>query len=333
MSQSIVYTNAIANGKTSINGIPSIIASMPSYLEDPYLNSIYSSNKIETLPNLLKQKGYTSVFYHGGTNGTMNFNSFAQLAGYDAYYGRTEYNNDNDYDGHWGIWDEPFLTKTVSEISKLKQPFFNSIFTLSSHNPYKVPEKYKGKFPKGNEEIIQSIGYADYALKCFFRDAQKQAWFNNTLFVITPDHTATSSDPFYSNMIGQYSIPIVFYKKDLPSKKVEKTVQQIDILPTVLDYLNFDKPFYSHGKSMLTDNTQPILYYNSPYFCCVKDSFFYIMSNQTFGEKYNYMTDSLLKNNLYKESTEKELLNFCNAYKQTYTNDILKNKTFFEHKK
>jgi hypothetical protein len=180
MSKSLVFPNAIANDKTSINGIPAIIASMPCYLENHYLNSLYCNNNLQTLPKLLREKGYNSVFFHGGTNGTLNFNSFAELAGYDKYYGRTEYNNDKDYDGQWGIWDEPFLQKSVQEISSLKQPFFTSIFTLSSHNPYKVPEKYRGKFPKGNYEITESIGYADYALKQFFKNASKQIWFKNT---------------------------------------------------------------------------------------------------------------------------------------------------------
>ena len=72
----------------------------------------------------------------------MNFNSYAKSAGYDLYYGRTEYNNEEDYDGQWGIWDEPFLMNMTKEISKIKEPFLTTVFTLSSHNPYKVPKKY-----------------------------------------------------------------------------------------------------------------------------------------------------------------------------------------------
>ncbi len=332
MSQSIVYKNAISNGKTSINGIPSIIASIPCFLENQYLNSMYSNNTLQTLPNLLKAKGYSSVFFHGGTNGTMNFNSFAQLAGYDSYYGRSEYNNDTDYDGQWGIWDEPFLKKTVVEMSSLKQPFFSSIFTLSSHNPYKVPEKYQGKFPKGNYEINEAIGYTDYALKQFFNDARQQKWFDNTLFIITPDHTSTSEDPFYSNSIGQYSIPILFYKKNMVPKFVKQTVQQIDILPTVLDYLNYDQPFYAFGKSMLTDSKQPAIFYSNSNFYCVQDSFMYILVQDHFTEKYNFKKDSLLTTNLMKEAGDKELLNFCKAYIQTYTNDVIRNKTYYDSK-
>ncbi|MBP8033194.1 MAG: LTA synthase family protein [Bacteroidia bacterium] len=332
MSKSIVFSNAIANGKTSINSIPSIIASMPCYLENQYLNSLYCNNNLQTLPNLLKEKDYSSVFFHGGTNGTLNFNSFAQLAGYDKYYGRTEFNDDKEYDGQWGIWDEPFLKKSVTEMSKLKQPFFSSIFTLSSHNPYKIPEKYHGKFPKGNYEITESIGYADYALKQFFIDASKQDWFNNTLFIITADHASVSDDAFFSTTIGQYSIPIALYKNGITAKIEERTVQQIDILPTILDYLNYDKPYYSLGKSMLTENKQPTIFYVSPYYCAVQDSLLYIINDFKITEKYNFKKDSLQKKNLPITNKDSEIINFSKAYIQNYTNDVIENKMTYNLK-
>lgn len=327
MSKSILFSNGISNSKTSINAIPAIIASMPCFLDNQYLNSIYSNNSLQTLPNTLKDKGYQSVFFHGGTNGTLNLNSFAKLAGYDSYYGRSEYNNESDYDGQWGIWDEPFLKRVVTETSKLKQPFFTSIFTLSSHNPYKVPEKYKGKFPKGNYDIIESIGYTDFALKQFFNDASKQPWFDNTLFVITPDHTSISADAFYANIIGQYSIPIMMYKKGISPKIEPKTMQQIDIMPTVLDYLNYDKPYYSLGKSSFSNNGQPAIYYPGPDFYCTQDSFLYVFRNCTFIEKYNFKKDSFLAKNVLDKQRDKALEKFCTAFIQTYNRDVINNTT------
>lgn len=329
MRQSITFGNAIANEKTSINGIPAILASAPCFLDNHYLNSAYSNNIIQTLPSLLKDKGYYSVFYHGGTNGTMNFDSFAKLAGYDAYYGRTEYNDEKEYDGQWGIWDEPFLVRTVQEMSKLKAPFMTSIFTLSSHNPYKIPKAYEGKFDKGTMEIHQCIGYTDYALRRFFAEAQKQPWFDNTLFVLCPDHTSISDDPFYANSIGQYSIPIIFYKKGISPEMNPKTVQQIDIMPTVLNYLNYDKAYYSFGNDMFSDKKQPCIFYNQPSYYCVDDSIFYVLNQYTLAEAYAYRRDSLLQHNLIDTYNNKNLQNFCKAFIQRYNNDVINNKTYY----
>ena len=332
MQHSLVFTNAYANGKTSIDGIPAILASMPSLMQDHYSNSIYSNNKLQTLPNLLKQKGYYSSFFHGGTNGTMNFNSFSTLAGFDMYYGRTEYNNDADYDGQWGIWDEPFLLNMVKQITTFKQPFFTSVFTLSSHNPYSIPKQYKNKFKKGNLEIIETIGYTDYALCKFFNEAKKQAWFKNTLFVLTADHTGISDDPFYANPVGQYSIPLLFYKNNELVGSSNKTVQQIDILPSILNYMNYNKPYFSFGKSVFSQTNTTAIYYSEPNCFVINDSLQYVLNNNTITQVYNFKRDSLLTTPIKgKDSNaEKKLQNYANAFIQNYTNNVLNNKTYYK---
>ena len=78
--------------------------------------------------------------------------------GFDHYYGRTEYGNDDDFDGTWGIWDEKFLEYTKGVLDKKKEPFFSTIFTVSSHEPYKIPKEYEGKFPSENNQMHQWIG-------------------------------------------------------------------------------------------------------------------------------------------------------------------------------
>ncbi len=331
MKKSLVFTNAYANGKTSIDGIPAILASIPNFMERPYINSAYSNNNIETLPSLLKTKNYYSAFFHGGTNGTMNFNSFAKIASFDDYFGRTEYNNDIDYDGQWGIWDEPFLQYMVKKISQFKQPFFTSVFTLSSHNPYLVPNNFKNKFDKGSLEIHESVGYADYALTQFFNQAKKQPWFKNTLFIITPDHTSISNDAFYANPIGQYNIPILFYKENEFTGTSHKTVEQIDILPSVLDYLNFDKPYYSMGNSVFSATNKPAIHYTNSTYELVMDSLYYQINNYKITNVFNVLHDSLLKIPLLGKylANETKILNYTKAFTQIYNNDLNNNTTRF----
>ncbi|MBK7818855.1 MAG: LTA synthase family protein [Sphingobacteriaceae bacterium] len=199
---------------------------------------------------MLNAEGYTSAFFHGGTNGTMNFDSYAKQNGYSAYFGRTEYANDADFDGSWGIWDEPFLKFGVKKMNEMKQPFHSAIFTLSAHHPYKIPEKYKGKFAKGHLEIHESIGYADHAIRLFFQEAKKQMWYTKTLFVLVADHSSISDHPFYRNNVGQFAIPVLFFKPDNSLKRsYSKVFQQSDILPSVLDMIGYNKPFFSFGKS------------------------------------------------------------------------------------
>ncbi len=258
MRQGLYCTNAYANGKRSIEAMPSVMASLPALLDKAFITSTYASNQIDGIATLLGRQGYTSAFFHGGANGTMSFDSFTSLAGFERYYGFNEYPDKGDSDNYWGIFDEPFEQFMVSELSTFKQPFVAGLFTLSSHHPYTIPEQHKGRFPKGHLINLESIGYADYALGRFFESAAKTDWYNNTLFVLTADHTAQSESEFYQSTVGHYAVPLIFI---CPSDSTmhgvyTRTAQQIDIMPTILDYVGCDEPYVAFGNSLF-DSAAP----------------------------------------------------------------------------
>ena len=330
MDNSLVYTHAFANGKRSVEGIPAIVASMPSFQFD-YISTVYSNNKIMSLANTLKTMGYSSSFFHGGTNGTMNFNGFCATAGYDRYFGRSEYNNEKDYDGNWGIWDEPFLQRMAQELDKEKQPFLATVFTLNSHHPYTIPDQYRSKFPEGKLPIYKCISYTDYSLRQFFNTAKKSSWFKNTLFVFTADHTGPSEDALYANAFGNYQIPVFFYLPDNSLKGKDTLVaQQLDIMPTTLSLLNYNQPFFSFGND-LTDSSQnknrfAINYYNICYQYYTQNQLLQYNGNKPIA-LYNTKADSVLLYNfldvLFKPNGDKKV----KAFIQQYNNRIIHNNT------
>lgn len=328
MENSLVYTNAFANGKRSIEGIPAVLASMPSFQYD-YISTVYCNNNITSLATVLKQKGYYSSFFHGGTNGTMNFNGFCATAGFDKYFGRNEYGNDADHDGNWGIWDEPFLQRMASELGKQKQPFISAVFTLSSHHPYEIPGKYKDRFPEGHLPIHKCVRYVDYSLQQFFAAAKKQAWFNNTLFVITADHTGVSDDPLYANSCGNYQVPIFFYEPDNSLKRKDPYVaQQTDILPTTLALLRYNKPFFAFGNNLLDSsqmaNRFAINYYNFSYQYFTND-FLEVFNGVKTVAFHNYKIDSLLVINDLGYDQVPVYEKRCKAFVQQYNNRVIHN--------
>ncbi|MEM9023750.1 MAG: sulfatase-like hydrolase/transferase, partial [Bacteroidota bacterium] len=211
IGESLVFNQCYANGKKSIEGVPSILAGLPSLMNNPYISSIYSANTVNSLASLLKAEGYQTAFYHGGTNGTMGFDNFAAAAGFDRYVGRAEYNNEDHYDGNWGIFDEPFLQFFAEEMDATETPFFTTFFSLSSHHPFTIPEEHRGKFAEGPLPILKTVRYADYSLREFFRTARTQSWYANTLFVITADHTAEPIYPHYNTAVGNYAVPLIFF--------------------------------------------------------------------------------------------------------------------------
>ena len=78
-------------------------------------------------------------------------------------------------------------------------------------------------------------------------------WFDNTLFVITADHTSPLSNKLaYKNKIGRYSVPMLFWKSDSTLKgSVENTSQHMRHSPTVMDLIGYEQEFFSFGQSIL----------------------------------------------------------------------------------
>lgn len=301
LSQKCLVYQGFANGKRSIEGIPAVLASLPTWMTEDFITSQYASNKINSLASLLKTEGYSTAFFHGGKNGTMGFDAFCRSAGFDAYYGKNEYPNPDDFDGHWGIWDEPYLQYIANTLNHFQQPFMSAVFTLSSHHPYKIPEKYKNKFRKGPLEIQQTIMYSDYALKKFFETAATMPWFKNTIFVITADHTSEAWQPFYKNRVGQYFIPIFIYEPENgKSGRQDMIAQQTDIMPTVLDMLHYPKPFIAFGGSLLRENEPrfSLSYLNGNY-QLIRDQYAWQTDFKVSYALYQFKADSLLTKNLY----------------------------------
>ncbi len=329
IDHSLVFKNAYANGKRSIEGIPAILAGIPALMSEPFITSSYSGNAFKSLASLLSSNGYSSAFYHGGTNGTMGFDNFSRSCGYERYYGRYEYNDDKDFDGNWGIYDEPFLLRFAVNMNSMKPPFITTVFTLTSHHPYNIPPAFIGKFPAGTLPIHKSVQYTDYSLRSFFNYASSQVWYQNTLFVITTDHTALSEKPFYQNRVGMYSIPLIFFRPDGSLKGMEEKVsQQIDIMPSVLDYLNFDKPYFSFGSSVFDSSAQgfAINYLNDTYQYIDKD-YSLILDTIQGNILYDYKTDLTLQKNVVKTQPEhaRTMEMKLKAIIQTYNKSLIEN--------
>lgn len=248
-----VFPNNFANGRRSIEAIPSLLCGFPSLMGEALLVSSYQGIELHCLGNYLKAQGYHTSFFHGAYNGSMHFDTFSQRAGFERYFGFNEYDNSADSDGFWGIFDEPFLQYTQRELSQTKEPFFATIFTLSSHHPYRLPKGYENRFPKGEAEIHQSIAYTDYALKEFFAAVEKQPWFNKTIFILTGDHTHKSTDSRYQNLLGYYRVPLLIYVPGMSGGRaaVPRLTQHVDVLPTVADLLGLElKPQLQFGQSV-----------------------------------------------------------------------------------
>jgi len=329
ITQSMVFENAFANGKKSIEALPSVLASIPG-MQSPYVLTPYSYNEINSLPSLLKKEGYYSAFFHGAPNGSMGFDAFMKIAKVDSYFGKTEYNNDADFDGMWGIWDEPFLQYFAKEVNSFKQPFCASLFSVSSHHPFKVPAQYEGKLKQGPMPLDQCINYTDMSLRKFFATASKMPWFKNTIFVITADHATFPYYKEYNNDIDHFSIPMIFYTPDgsLKGRNTDIVAQQIDIMPTVLKYLNYKKPYIAFGKDLLSATKKDAFAVNfiNDNYQFFFDDYVLVYDGKRVDGMYAYKNDRRLEHKINNKPLEDILLKKAKAFIQQYNNRMVENK-------
>jgi len=299
MLESWYFDNAYAVGTRSTQGIAAISASVPALMDNALTFSPYQGNRLDGIAAHLEKKGYASGFFHGSNPGSMEFERFSKLTGYQNFYDRTAYPNQEDYDGNWGIWDAPFFQFTAKKVNQYQQPFTALLFSLTSHHPYYVEDFFEKKH-REEKPILRAIRYTDYALQQFFETAKKMDWYDNTLFIITADHIGKRAIKKYGTTVGMYQIPLLFYKPNSDLKgKNSHIVQQTDILPTVLDYLNFDEPYFSSGESALDTLADKNAYmYSSQIYQILNDSLILSFNQKETIGVYNYKKDVFLRDDL-----------------------------------
>ena len=337
IAKSVTFSHTYCNGRKSIDGMPSILSSIPMFVE-PFFLTPASMTHVSGIASILAAEGYQTAFFHGAQRGSMGFQAFSRATGFQDYYGREDYDadtrfgGDEDFDGMWAIWDEPFLQYYATKMSEMKEPFMTAVFTASSHHPYVIPEKYKAQYPEEGIIIHKCIRYTDMAIGKFFEKASREPWFNNTIFVLTSDHTNLSDHAFYETDLGGFCSPIIIYEPGNAERQPEiqdKIAQQIDILPTIMGMLHYPKPYFGFGVDVLNtpaEDTWAVNYLNG-IFQYVKQG--HVLQFDGTQTKAVYaLSDSLMKQNLIgkvpqQPQMERELKAIIQQYMTRMTQDKL----------
>ncbi len=327
----LLMTSAYQSGGRSIDAMPAMWASIPSYKQN-FLSLPQSAAEYKALPDILSDMGYTTSFMHGATESSMSFKSFGQMAGINNFTALEDYESEvgrDDFDGKWGVFDHKFLPFALSKIDELKSPFFNTIFTLSSHHPYTIPKGYEDKYPTGKIDIHKTIAYSDDALRAFFNGAKSKPWYNNTLFIVTADHGSGADNAKWLKPPYNYRVPIFMYTPSgiIPAQKIDKVVSHIDLMPTLLSMMNYKDKFFGYGTNYFEVSEKEPFVVNSfmgTYNVVTKDILYQFNDKDLVGV-YDYINDYLLKNNLVSSHKSSDI-EFYKAYIQSYYTMVGKRK-------
>jgi len=318
LAKSLTWQETISNSGFSIDAMPAVLASIPR-MDKPFVLTPFSLNTLNSIASELGRWGYSSAFFHGAPNGSMGFQAFARSIGFENYYGMTEYCQDkrfggnDDFDGTWAIWDEPFLQYYCTKMSEMHEPFVTTVFTASSHHPFHLPEAYRDTFPEeGKFPLHKCIRYTDHSLRRFFESASHQPWFKNTIFVLTADHASSRiTHDEYMTEVGLFRIPILFYDPsgEMPRGTMPGIAQQIDIMPTLLGYLGYDRPYIAFGIDLLRTPPEQTWAFNwdhVPQY--LQGDYVLHFDGEHAKAFYDYRHDRLMKQNLHGKCDEEPIM-------------------------
>lgn len=254
--ESLFFSNLHATGTRTVYGLSAITLSIPPSPGNSIIRRPGNENLI-SLGSILNSNGYESSFIYGGYGYFDNMNYFFGTNGYKVVDRADLSSSEITFANIWGVCDEDLFNKVIKESNNSyarSKPFFNMVMTTSNHRPF--------TYPDGKIDIPSGFGreggvkYTDYAIGKFLLDAKKEPWFDNTIFVIVADHTASSAGKMELQK-EKYHIPMwIFAPKIVMQGEITQLMSQIDIAPTILGMLNisYTAPFY--GKNAMNDKIE-----------------------------------------------------------------------------
>ena len=313
-NEGMLFTNIYASGERSEKGLVALLSGYPTQTTT---SIIQTPSKTEGLPHLnkiLEQQGYHSGYYYGGELAFANIKSYLLTAGYDKLISKYDFDK-KDYNSKWGVHDHVLLNKFIADLKTEKQPFFSTLFTLSSHEPYEIP--IKPTF-SGEDEITKfknSFNYTDKAIGNFIKEAKTQPWWDSTLIIMVADHghRLPGNDPIY--LPTKFKIPLILTGGALKLKKsVNNSIgSQTDIAFTLLQQMGLNTSGFKWSKNLLDASARQFAFY-------------------VFNDGFGFVTpagaiafDNVSKKVIYKDAgVTDEQLNFGKAYMQLSFEDFLK---------
>jgi phosphoglycerol transferase MdoB-like AlkP superfamily enzyme len=249
------FTRFYAAGQRSIEGIQATLTGIPVLKGMPRIDTGIGVSNFSRLGSLVKDKGYSTLFMQSSDRDSYKVQGIAAAAGFDQFYGREDMPLLLDYPDPEGAifgWDHETLQFMKQKIDTLPQPFLSYVFTGTTHKPYaNLPEQFMKlpNEPDGKNGYFNVLGYADWSIGQFMKEARKSPWFDNTIFIFTADHTNFLQ---HGDLYKSFNIPMLIYSpKHIAAGESKSVGSQLDVLPTMVDLLGIDGEFTALGESLM----------------------------------------------------------------------------------
>lgn len=257
----IYFDRFFSSGFRTTSGLFSVLTGFPDQLGIPVMRRPELSHSFASMSRLLKKRGYRNIFLHGGLLDFDNTKNMLVAEEFDEIYGNVHMRDMGGIERAWGFDDEFIFRKAHSVYEKAKEPFFSYVLSVSTHRPFQIPTENAVNdiaHPVGSYE--RALRYSDWSLGDFFTRAKESSYFDNTIFVITSDHTHHDN---LKTIYDDQLIPLLIYApKILKPAVISKVGSQVDILPTTLSLLKYPE-HASMGQNLFDTSTAGFAYWFS----------------------------------------------------------------------
>ncbi|MBC7411531.1 MAG: sulfatase-like hydrolase/transferase [Bacteroidia bacterium] len=309
MQQGITFNNIYATGARSDEGIAGALGGFPDQPETSIITQPSKYPHVPCIAKDLKAQGYYTAFYFGGQLEYENIKSYLVYNGFDKLVEVDDF--DNVPQGKLGAHDEYVTARMLTDVNSMKQPFLSCLFTTSTHPPYDIPPFHTIKYGTDYDEYLNAVRYSDSCIGNFITQAQTQAWYANTLFIIVADHSKRTHKQHPWESPADKHIPLAMFGNVI-NKKYRGTVitqlgSQTDLSKTLLTQLNINNTHYTWGKNLLNPRSTNFAFYSGT------SGYGWLSTKDTFN--YNYSTKTITTNKIH--STNKDsVLHTSQAYMQ-----------------
>lgn len=263
--EGILFTNLWATGPRSEQSMGSIFAGFPAHPISSITVQPDKFSKLPTITQKLIDQGYHSSFYFGGQLIYGNIKGFVLYNGFKKVTEGQDFGKDV-IKGKLGAHDEFVLSRQLSELNQEKEPFFSALFTLSSHSPYDQPMEEVITWGENEQPYINSAYYTDRCLGDYFREARKQPWFKNTLFIIVADHSHNSYRNWSFTTPNYHKIPMMLYgeviKPEYRGLKLPRVSNQSDLASTLMHQLDLDAVDFPWSRDLFNPYSPEFAYFS-----------------------------------------------------------------------
>lgn len=217
-------------------------------------------NHLISIQSILKQESYQTYFINTEPR-NIEFTTYLNNLGFDSVINPEP----SKYEDN--VFDKDAYEELYELMSKQdpSHPFFISMYTFGTHIGM---DSYEGKFENGNDRLLNRFHDLDNQIGKFIQKFEDSPFASNTIFVFTTDHATYVDDEYvraFSNqnrgMGNLDKVPLFFYYKGIRPQAINVGGRNsLNIVPTILDYIDISSENYFLGHSLFSEYREENLF-------------------------------------------------------------------------